>query len=72
MLALESKYKMKMEFIVADVTSPEGNYLASKYNVDLIPRFFVLDSKGNIVATEVGAQASETLEKDILLGINTK
>lgn len=72
MLALENKYKGKMEFVVADVTTEEGSNLAGQYNVDLIPRFFVLDGKGNQVVTEVGAQSSETLEKDILLGINAK
>ena len=69
-LALENKYNSKMEFITADVTTPEGNFLAGQFNVDLIPRFFVLDRKGNPILTEIGAQPSDVLEKDISQVIN--
>lgn len=71
-LALENKYNGEMEFITADITTPEGNYLAGKFNVDLIPRFFVLDRGGNTILTEVGAQPKEVLENDILQAINKK
>lgn len=70
MLALENKYNSKMEFITADVTTPEGNYLAGQFNVDLIPRFFVLDRNGSPVLTETGAQPSDVLENDISKVIN--
>jgi thioredoxin-like negative regulator of GroEL len=71
-LALENKFNGKMEFIIADITTPEGSYLAQQFNVDLIPRFFVLDRNGNPVLTEVGAQPKEVLENDILQVINNK
>lgn len=72
MLALENKYNDNMEFIIADITTPEGGFLASQFNVDLIPRFFVLDSGGNPILTEIGAQPKEILEKDILQAINKR
>ena len=72
MLALENKFNSKMEFITADITTPEGDYLARQFNVDLIPRFFVLDRNGNPVLTEIGAQSKELLEKDISQVINNK
>lgn len=64
-LALENKYNEDMEFITADITTPEGDYLAGQFRVDLIPRFFILDRKGIPVLTEIGAQTKEALENDI-------
>lgn len=65
-LALENKYNKKMEFITADIRTPEGDYLAQKFYVDLIPRFFILDDHGKVAFTEVGEQSKDTLEKEIL------
>lgn len=49
MLALEKKYKSKMDFIVAEVTSPEGTSLADKFDIYYIPVYFILDSQGKLL-----------------------
>jgi len=48
-LALKNKYDSEMEFIVADVTKPQGNSLAEKFDIYYIPVFFILDSNGKIL-----------------------
>lgn len=65
MLALEKKYHDKMEFIIVDVRTAEGSDLAYQYRVDYIPRFFLIDTKGNIAFTEVGAQDKSKLDSQI-------
>lgn len=62
MLALKEKYEGKVEFVVADVNSPEGNSLAGQFSVDLIPAIFIIDGKGNLVRSEVGEQPQAKLE----------
>lgn len=64
-LALEKKYGNKMEFIIANVTTEEGNYLAGLYRVDLIPAFFLIDRKGNVVFSDVGVQSEDKLDRQI-------
>lgn len=49
MLALQNKYDGQMEFVIADVTKPEGNSLAEKFDIYYIPVFFVLDRSGKIL-----------------------
>lgn len=49
MLALENKYNNKMEFIVADITKPEGSSLAERFDIYYIPVYFILDRNGNIL-----------------------
>lgn len=46
MLALKNKYNSKMEFVVVDVTRPDGNSLAEKFDIYYIPVFFILDPQG--------------------------
>ena len=65
MLALEKKYHEKIEFIIVDVRTTEGNDLAYQYRVDYIPRFFLLDNKGNTAFTEVGVQSQSKLDSQI-------
>lgn len=65
MLALEKKYHGKIEFIIVDVRTPEGSDLAYQYKVDYIPRFFLIDKKGNTAFTEVGAQPESKLDTQI-------
>lgn len=69
-LALEKKYENRMEFITADVTTSEGNFLAGQFNVDLLPRFLVFDRKGSPLFSETGAQTKQVLENDIIQVIN--
>lgn len=62
MLALEEKYDKDVEFIIADVNTPEGNELAGEYGVRSIPAIFILDGKGKVVKSELGYQPQNKLE----------
>jgi thiol-disulfide isomerase/thioredoxin len=61
-LALKNKFSGQVEFIVADVDDSQGQQLASRYGVNSIPAFFILDGKGNPVYQGVGV-----VEQDVLV-----
>ena len=72
MLALENKSHGQIEFVIADVNTPEGSDLARQYDVYPIPRFIILDAKGNIAYSEIGPQPREKLDSYIAEVINRK
>jgi len=71
-LALEEKYEKDVEFIIADVTNPEGNRVAAEYEVYSIPAVFILDGKGQILHSEVGVQPLEKLDSYISRALGGK
>jgi len=48
-LALENKYRGKMDFVITDVNTQEGSLLAQQYDIYYIPVYFILDGNGNTV-----------------------
>lgn len=72
MLALKQKFGDKVEFVIADINSPEGNGLASQFSVDLIPAIFIIDGKGNLVHSEVGEQPQSKLGTYLRDALNAK
>lgn len=65
MLALEKKYHGKIEFVIVNVDTEEGQSLARQYNVNSIPAVFLSDKKGNVTYTAVGAKPQEELDNEI-------
>ncbi len=65
MLALEKKYHGKVEFIIVDVDTEEGRYLAGQYNVNSIPAIFLTDKNKNVTYSAVGAKSQKELEQEI-------
>lgn len=52
--ALRQRFGNEMEFVVADVQTPEGQELAQQFMVNSIPAMFILDAQGNPTFNEVG------------------
>ncbi len=71
MLALEKNYKEKINFIIVDVDSQEGQVLIQQFNIYYIPAFFVLDRQGQITYNNTGPQSKTTLENAINSGNKT-
>lgn len=60
-MALENKFNGQVEFVVADVDSPQGQQLAARFAVNSIPAFFIMDGKGKTVFQDVGVFNEDTL-----------
>lgn len=65
MLALEKKYYGKIEFVIVNVDTQEGQMLAGQYNVTSIPAIFLTDNKKDIAYSVVGAKSQQELEREI-------
>lgn len=64
-LALENKYGDQVQFITADVDTPQGASLADWFNVDSIPAFFLIDGEGQVIDQSIGIQPQNILEQQI-------
>ena len=62
MLALENKFQGQVEFVVVDVDDKtQGQLLADRFNVDVIPAIFIMDTKGNIAYQQTGVVSEKEL-----------
>ncbi len=64
-MALQQKYSDRVHFIIADVDTPQGQYLAQQFNVDTIPAFFLVNGVGQVVGQAIGERPQSELDQDI-------
>lgn len=68
---LEEKYQDRIEFRRIDANSPVGKAAYQAYLLQGHPAFVLLNPEGEVLWTGLGEHSPETLEEQMLEGLNS-